>query len=424
MEYFMNSRLIRIFLGILIVTVLFAGTFSIGLIVGSFLPAQVQATSIPEAVGSSLFNLDPGSILFPGTRHREQLFRPFWETWQIVHDQYVDQPVDDEALMRGAIKGMLDALEDDHTSYMDPEQYQRANIPLQGEYEGIGAWVDPNREYLTITSPMPGSPAEQAGLKPGDQIIAIDGDDMTGIDGNLALRRVLGPAGTSVTLTISREGVDLPFDVVIKRASINVPSVESEMLEGNIAYIQLLTFGDHTTADLRSSLQELMRQNPEGLILDLRNNVGGYLHTAIEVASEFIGDGVIMYEEYGDGKIKTFEALKGGRATKIPMVVLINEGSASASEIVAGAIQDRGRGLLVGTTSFGKGSVQHWTELKNNQGAVRVTIARWLTPDKRQINKLGLEPDIAVILNEEDIESERDPQLDKAIEYLLNQDPE
>jgi len=190
------------------------------------------------------------------------------------------------------------------------------------------------------------------------------------------------------------------------------------MLEGNVAYVQLFNFGDKTTSELRDALKEVMAEKPVGLVLDLRNNGGGALRTAIEVASEFIGDGVIMYEEYGDGSRDTYSATRGGLATDIPIVVLINEGTASASEIVAGAIQDHGRGQLVGVTSFGKGSVQIWTPLDNDQGAVRVTIARWLTPDGRTIHETGLEPDVVVGLTEEDIAAERDPQLDKAVELL------
>jgi carboxyl-terminal processing protease len=190
------------------------------------------------------------------------------------------------------------------------------------------------------------------------------------------------------------------------------------MLEKNIAYVNLITFGDRSTEELRETLRDLLEQEPKGLILDLRNNPGGALTTAIEVASEFVGDGVIMYEEYGDGKRDTYTARRGGLATKIPLVVLINEGSASASEIVAGAIQDHDRGILIGTTSFGKGSVQNWIPLDDNQGAVRVTIARWLTPDGRTIHETGLEPDVVVELTQEDVEADRDPQMEKAVDLL------
>lgn len=350
---------------------------------------------------------------------RDELFAPFWETWDIIHDQYVDQPLDEEALMQGAIRGMLEALGDQHTSYMDPDQYLQANMRMDEEYEGIGAWVDTNAEYLTIVSPMPGSPAEAAGLKPGDKVIAIDGEDMTGIDGNLVIRRVLGPAGSTVHLTISRgENDPQIFEVEITRARITVPSVEGEMLEDGIAYVKLYQFADNTTANLRETLTELLANNPKGLIVDVRNNPGGYLHTSIEVTSEFIGEGVILIEEYGDGRRDVFRAKSGGLAIDIPLVLLVNEGSASASEILAGAIQDHNRGTLVGMTTFGKGSVQNWVALSDEKGAVRVTIARWLTPNERQIHEVGLEPDLEVSLTEEDVLAELDPQLEQAIELL------
>lgn len=350
----------------------------------------------------------------------EALFEPFWAAWMILHEEFVDQPVDETELMRGAIRGMLDSLGDEHTTYMDPDEYMQANIPLNGSYEGIGAWVDPDAEYLTIVSPMKGSPAERAGLKPGDEIVAVDGEDMTGVDGNLVIRRVLGEAGTTVRLTIRREGEPELFDVEIVRERIVIPSTESEMLEGDIAYIHLLQFGTDTTSDLREELETLLAQNPRGLILDLRFNGGGFLNTAIEVASEFIGEGVIMVEQFGDGSEQVYEADPGGLATEIPLIVLVNAGSASASEIVAGAIQDHERGLLIGETTFGKGSVQNWIALPDDNGAVRVTIARWYTPDGRQIHQIGLVPDIEIIPTDEDIDADRDVQLEKALELLTS----
>lgn len=410
------NKALKYILAFLAVSLLVTGAFAGGFVTGRFVlnpPAPAQSSPMTPISTPEGSNAATPSDL-------QTLFKPFWETWQLVHDEYVDQPVDDLALMRGAMRGMLEALGDPHTSYMDPVQYSDANADLSGEYEGIGAWVDITGEYLTIVSPMTGSPAEKAGIKPGDKIIAIDGEDMTGIDGELVRRKVLGPAGTTVRLTISREGLEEPLDIEVTRAHITVPSVESKMLEdNNLAYVKLNTFGDNTTTELRNQLQSLLDQNPDGLILDLRNNGGGYLTTAIEVVSEFVGKGVVMYEEYGDGTRQTFEAQPGGLATEIPLVVLINEGTASASEIVSGAIQDYGRGKLVGVTSFGKGSVQTWVPLSDNQGAVRVTVAKWLTPNGRTIHKLGLTPDVVVEMTPEDYDAGRDPQLDKAVEVLL-----
>jgi carboxyl-terminal processing protease len=414
----MKSKPLIIFASVFMALILLTGACSAGFIAGRtygggsvssvlhspFLPVQ-QTPGLSGDTSGAQENLD-------------KLFEPFWQTWNLVKEEYVDQPVDEELMMRGAIRGMLESLGDQHTSYLDPQMFEAANAHLQGEeYEGIGAWVDTTQDYLTVISPMPGSPAEKAGLRTNDKIIAIDGEDMTGIDGELVRQRVLGPKGTTVTLTIQRENVE-PFDVDVTRDSIVVPTIDSRMLDNNVAYIQLFTFGDTTSADLRDTLKELMAQKPDGLILDLRYNGGGYLETAIDVASEFIGDGVVMYEEFGDGQRQAYESRGDGLATEIPMVVLINEGSASASEIVAGAIQDRGRGVLVGITSFGKGSVQTYVPLVNDQGAVRVTIARWLTPNGRQIHEIGLEPDYVVEITDQDIANGVDPQLEKAVELL------
>jgi carboxyl-terminal processing protease len=420
----MNSKPIIVIAGIVVAVILLTGACSAGFVAGNLFGASSDiAAQSPLALGLG----ENQSANEPHTQAAtpadlEELFAPFWQTWELVEGEYVDQPVDNEIMMRGAIQGMLEALGDDHTSYLDPEMFERSTAELEGdEYEGIGAWVDITGEYLTIISPMPGSPAEEAGLKPNDKVIAVDGEDMTGVDGEAVRQQVLGPRGTTVILTIQREGMEEPFDVEIKRASIVVPTVESKIVDENIAYVRLYTFGADTGKDLRDALDELLAQDPDGLILDLRFNGGGYLDTAIEVVSEFIGDGIVMYEEYGDGTRIEFEAKPGGLATEIPLVVMINEGSASASEIVAGAIQDRGRGELVGATTFGKGSVQTYQPLINDQGAVRVTIARWLTPDGRQIMSVGLEPDYIIVITEENFDPDLDLQLEKAIEVLTQE---
>lgn len=345
-------------------------------------------------------------------------FRPYFEAWRKVQYGGLTADTSYEELLQASLREMVAALGDPHTAYMNPFEVRQSDLSLQGEYEGIGAWVDTTGEYVVIIAPMVGSPAEAAGLQSGDKVLAVDGQDMTGLDGNAVISYILGPAGSRVTLTIEREGKPEPFDVSITRAQIFVPSLESEMLEGDIAYIQLFTFGADTADELRDTLEDVLSQNPRGLILDLRNNGGGFLDTAVDVSSEFIADDVILYEEYADGSLETYEARAGGVATEIPLVVLVNQGSASASEIVAGAIQDLGRGQLVGETTFGKGSVQITKFLSNSQGALRITIARWLTPDKRQIHEVGLEPDVIVPLNEGDLEVGNDPQLETAIELL------
>jgi carboxyl-terminal processing protease len=313
----------------------------------------------------------------------------------------------------------MDSLGDPHTAYMDPLELQQATSQLQGEYEGIGAWVDATGAFLTIISDMPGYPAEKAGLQTGDQIIGINGKNMTGVDPNVVLSQVLGPAGSSVTLTIQRKDV-APFDVTLIREKITLKSVEGKMLDNNVAYISLIIFGDTTTQELKDSLTSLLAQNPKGLILDLRNNSGGYLETAIEVVSQFVGDGNALIEESANGVRTDRPVLPGGLALKIPLVVLVNEGTASAAEITAGAIQDHQRGMIIGVLTYKKGSVQSWIDLANNEGAIRVTTEHWLTPNGHEVNAIGITPDIIVEITKEDIAAKKDPQLDRAIQAILS----
>jgi len=414
-----NKTLKYIFASLLVITI------GLGSFAGGFVTGHLASVE-----GLPFLDADQVFIPVPTVSPEQQastpeeiqdLFTPFWEAWNLVHNNYVDQPVDDVALMRGAISGMLQALGDEHSSYMDPEGYAQANDSLEGEYEGIGAYVDTTTEYLTITSPMPGSPAEDAGLKPGDQVMAIDGEDMTGLPGEAVRLKIIGPAGTTVHLTVKREGENDLLEFVITREKIEVQSASGEMLEHEIAYVQVATFGTNTTPELVATLEDLMAQNPKGIILDLRNNGGGFLQTSVEVTSQFVDEGVVLYEQYGSGERTTFEVISGGLATdeNIPMVVLINEGSASASEIVAGALQDLGRAELVGVTSYGKGSVQNWIPLSGDNGAVRITIAKWLTPNERTIHQVGLTPEHVVEITDEDRLADRDPQLEKAVEVLL-----
>jgi len=233
------------------------------------------------------------------------------------------------------------------------------------------------------------------------------------------LTKVMGTAGTTVKLTIKRTGIDTPIDVTLTRAHIVIPSVTSKMLDNKIGYIQITIFGETTATDFHNQLSQLMAQNPVGIILDLRDNGGGYLTTGIAVASEFIDHGVIVTEQYGDGTKDVHNANPGGIATTIPLVVLVNGNTASASEIVSGAIQDDARGKLIGELTYGKGSVQNWIPLSDG-GTARITIAKWLTPTGRAIDKIGLTPDIVVKLTQADVTAGKDPQLDAAIQALLH----
>ena len=410
-----KNKVVQVILVLFLAGILVSGSFAGGFIAGQILPVGNSVLPLLQPTATIVVDTTQGET----PQDLQTLFKPFWESWQIVHDSYVDQPLDDTSLMRGAITGMMESLGDKHSGYMDPQEYSDANISINGKYEGLGAYVDTTGDYLTIINPMKGFPAEKAGLMPGDEVRAINGEDMTGINPELVRLKVIGPAGSSVHLSVYRSDGDqiLEFDIV--RENINIPSVTGEITKDNLAYVTITTFGDETTSDLRRILKELMPQKPKGLILDLRDNGGGYLTTAIEVASEFIGDGVIMYEQYGDDTRETYDAIKGGQATDIPMIVLVNEFSASASEIVAGAIQDRGRAQLLGVTTYGKGSVQNWIPLSDDQGAIRVTVAKWLTPNGNTIHEIGLTPDVVVERTSEDYKAGLDPQLDAAIAILL-----
>ncbi len=412
----MNRTLQILIFGLIGIVLLVSG-FSGGFIAGHFLPvgnldlaggspSSIAPTASPDTQAATPQNL-------------QTLFKPFWEAWQIIHQQYVDQPVDDTKLMQGAINGMMQSLGDAHSTYMDPQTYKDATSELAGSYQGIGAYVDTTGTWLTVVSTFPGSPAEKVGLQPGDEIIGVDHQDMTGINPEVVRTKVIGPAGTTVHLTIQRAGSPTPLEFDVTRATIDVPSASGKMLNNGIAYVQITTFGDKTTQELTDTLKTLMVQNPKGLVLDLRDNGGGYLQTAVEVVSQFQDSGTVLYEQSGDGTKKPYPIIPGGMATKVPMVVLINEGTASASEITAGALQDYGRAKLVGVVSYGKGSVQNWIPLSNNEGAVRITIARWLTPKGRQIDKKGLTPDVYVQRTADDRKAGRDPQLDTAVQVLM-----
>ena len=348
------KKVVIVIASIMAACILLTGIFSAGLVVGGFILADRETSAVSQIAPTAIvetFVIEDDSSSQPDTKQLdvtpdeeetsllselnpfksdeeeqappepsedlEGLFVPFWEAWDIVNEYYVDQPVDQELLMRGAIQGMLDSIGDQYTNYMDPESVEMFSLRYDGDeqYEGIGAWVDISKDYLTIISPFPGSPAEKAGLRPGDQILAIDGEDMTGIDGELVRQKVLGPADTTITLTISRLGME-PFDVDVTRASVVVPSLESYMMEDDIAYVRLILFGDKTSEELRETLEDLFAENPKGLVLDLRNNGGGYLHSAVEVASEFIQEGqVVVHEEYSDGSRDTNKTRKGGIAS-------------------------------------------------------------------------------------------------------------
>jgi carboxyl-terminal processing protease len=353
------------------------------------------------------------------TPEEEAAFTVFWEAWKIIKNEFYGDLPDARHLAYGAIQGVIKTLGDEHTAFLDPEQAAIFNSDLSGTFEGIGARVDEAEGGgVLIVEPFEGQPAWKAGLRRGDVIIAVDGKDITQqtLTQNISLIR--GPQGTKVRLTIRRPNVEKPFDVEVTRARIEIKSVESRFVGTGIAYVKLAEFSGQAAPQLRAELERLLARNPAALILDLRGNPGGLLSSAVEVASMFIPEGNILTERFRDDREETYP--RSGELivpTDLPLVVLVNGGSASAAEIVAGAIQDAGRGILIGEKTFGKGSVQLSHPL-SDQSQLRVTIARWFTPKGRLIHGAGLTPDILVPRSEEDIQKGRDPQLDAAVEYL------
>ncbi|MFB0537703.1 MAG: S41 family peptidase [Anaerolineae bacterium] len=346
-------------------------------------------------------------------------FAVFWEAWHLIENEfYGDLPTMQEVTY-GAIRGVLVAIGDDGTSFIDPEHAAIMREDITGGFEGIGAVVNmlPNGR-LIIVEPLPGRPAAQAGVQQGDLVLQVDDTPIQNMTLIEAVSLIRGPAGTTVRLTILRRGVREPFEVTIVRERIELEVVESRMLDDDIAYVRLTEFNAKATKELKEALQELMAQEPKGMIFDLRSNPGGFLQTSVEVASQFLDGGLVLTEKGKGDREEKFPVMSGGLATEVPLVVLVNAGSASASEIVAGAIQDSGRGILVGERTFGKGSVQLPHTLSDGS-ELRVTIARWFTPKGHEIQGIGVIPDIEVETTLEDLEAGHDPPLERAVEYLL-----
>lgn len=343
----------------------------------------------------------------------------FWEVWNIVQAEFDGGIPADEELTYAAIEGLLESLGDDYTRFAPPELADRLRESLQGRFEGIGAFVNENDEGFTeIVRPMAGQPAALAGLRAGDVVIGVDGESVIGQGLDEVVAQIRGPEGTEVTLTVRREGEEEPLDFTVRRQLIEIPVIESEMLEDDIAYLRLTGFNRNADSQLRETMQELLAQNPTGLILDLRDNPGGLLDQTVAIADYFLPDGVVLYERSSTFDLdQEHRSVTGDPGEEIPMVVLVNAGSASASEIVAGALQDTGRSVLIGETTFGKGSVQV-THTLSDDSELRVTIARWYTPNNQSIDGNGIAPDIEVATPTE-LGGEEDPQLQRAIEYLL-----
>ncbi len=342
----------------------------------------------------------------------------FWEAWNYVHQDFYKLPLDNDALVNGTVGGMVGALGDPHTVFIDAKRAALVRTEMQGSFEGIGATISMREGRLTIVSIIKGSPAERAGLRAEDIILQVGDKVIQNMDVTDAVTLIRGPKGTKVKLIIQRAKQDA-FTVEITRDTIKTPFVESKMIEDTqIAYLRLNEFGATAPNEIAAALRELLSQNPTGLVFDLRSNPGGYLPVSIDVASQFLkADQVVLIVKDKNGNADTYRAKRGGAATEIPLVVLIDAGSASASEIVAAALKDHKRATLIGTKTFGKGSVQGVHTL-SDKSELNVTIAHFFSPNGNGINEVGITPDIEVKVTEDDIAKKFDPQLDAAVKFL------
>jgi carboxyl-terminal processing protease len=415
---------------IFVATTLLAGTFAGGFFVGYLVNRPTTGSSSrvttieaprPTPSGTQAGMEEDGTATEEVTPAPTQFdFQILEEVIEIMRDEYYGEIPDGKTLAYGAIRGMLLTLDDPYTSFIEPKIASILNEDASGEFEGIGAMVTMTEDgYLKIESLMPGQPAEKAGVEPGDLILAVGDKSIVGLGLYEAISFVRGPAGSEAELKIAREGEPDPIYITVTRARIEVPMLEYEMLEDDIAYIHLLEFGDGATQQVKEALKELQDENPQGLIFDLRGNPGGWLSEAITMSDLFLDEGLIAIKRDSDGNEERFYSYDGDRGEDIPMVVLVDQYSASASEIVGGALQDRGRAVLIGEQTVGKGSVQRPYDLGDGS-QFRVTIARWFTPDEQMIHDNGLTPDIKVEFPSDAAEDE-DPQLDRALEYLLEQ---
>lgn len=399
---------------ILITTVVLASiaSFSLGWFCAKNAGVPLQKDVSAQTIGE----MNPDPELAPIR------IRDIDSVWNKLKDSYYDaSKLDREKMEYSAVKGFIAGIGDPYTVFMTPEEAKDFEDGLNGLLEGIGAELEVKAGKLVVVSPLKDSPAEKAGVKPGDIIQKIDGslaEDMTLYE---AIRKIRGKKGTQVALTIIRENVAQPIELKITRSSITIDSVVAKKLDGDIYHVEIRQFSNTTKNEFQSVVQKILLDKAKGIIVDVRGDGGGYFDTSVDIISEFISGekAAAVIKRRDQSKNETVKTNGSGRLADIPLVVLINKGSASASEIFAGAIQDYKRGILIGEKTFGKGSVQELVDLQDGSN-LRLTIAKWFTPLGRSIDEVGISPDREIKLDEKDVAANKDPQLDAAIQYLKN----
>lgn len=399
----MRRFILKSILGLLAVFFIFTVGFYVG---GKATPSFYKISSVQN------MNQPSGNVDF----------NIFWDAWRQLEEKYVGRnDLDRQKMVYGAISGMVKSLGDPHTAFFTPDQSKMLEDDISGSFGGIGAEIGFKKGVLAVIAPLKGSPAEQAGILSGDKILKINDEFTQDLSLEEAVGKIRGERGTTVTLTILRDGLPEAKEYKIKRDIIKVPIIEWEKKSNGVAYIKIDNFVGEVDADFQKAAREIKASGAKKIILDLRDNPGGFLDSAIETASYFIPEGeLVATEDFGNGAKKVESRSRGYRYfEKTPMVVLVNEGSASASEILAGALKDSRNITIVGKKTFGKGSVQEVVDLA--QGAeLKVTVARWLTPSGKSIQDAGIEPDIAIEMTADDKDKDKDPQLDKAMEIIKN----
>lgn len=390
----MAKKVVLAILVLVLVLALLLGCFSAGVLAGRYLQqTEEQKTLDKEKAGLEKFE----------------------EVLLIIKGTYVEK-ISSKKLVTGAIKGMMESLNDPYSRYLDKSHFQMVEEETAGNYEGVGIMLGMEDSKLTVISPIKNTPADKAGIKTDDIIIKVDKKSTKNMTINQAVKLIRGPKGTTVVLVIERKGEKEPLEFELERAKIETPNVSSKIVEDDIGYVHLHFFGGGSGDSVKKAVEELKDQGAKGIILDLRNNPGGLLDESIDVASVFMDSGVVVKIKERKGAEQVFRA-RGKADSKIPLVILVNKGSASASEIVAGAIQDTDRGVLVGETTFGKGSVQDVRRLSDGSG-ILITIAQYFTPKGRSLHKKGVKPDEVVKTDKEVPLKDEDPQLDRAKEII------
>ena len=374
----------------------------------------------------SILRQPPSQIVNPEPQDLEEKvdFSVFWEAWRkLEKDILKKEKIDYQKMIYGAIKGMVESLKDPYTTFFTPKETENFNEELSGKYEGVGMEVGIKEEKLTVVSPFENTPAKNAGLRPGDKILKVNDSFTDNLSLEEAVSLIKGPKGTEVTLLIGRENWPVPKEITLKRAVIKIPTLKLELKDAEngeqIVLIKIYQFNRILPQEFKTASSQILNSKAKKIILDLRNNPGGYLEVAQYITGWFLEKGdMVVWQDFGEGKErKSYESQGPSKFSQYPMVVLINEGSASGAEILAGALRDI-RGIqLIGEKSFGKGSVQEQISLQDNS-SLKITISEWLTPDGYSINEKGLTPDIEVKMTEEDWETEKDPQLKKALEIV------